>query len=118
MAELNRDATTAAERRERVFQSVGRGGEIRGKLEQHRAEPRSQPLRPRNEQIDRFTGIAKTTDVGEVAARLHGHQEARGRLPLPTVERRGFWEPVEGVVDLNRREDGRIVAEPPRRGEA
>jgi hypothetical protein len=56
--------------------------------------------------------IGEALHVGQVAAHLDGEDEPRRALLDPTGDSRAVREPVEGVVDLDRVKELRVVLEP------
>ncbi len=92
--------------------------ERRRELEQHGAQPITQPGRAVEQPGHRFGRLTQPPDVGEVPAGLHGHHEV-GRGPAaPLREHLPTRQPVEGVVHLDRAEPGRVVLEPEPLGNA
>src|SRR4029077_12875660 len=81
-------------------------------------------LRRVRERLDRLeialrvpAHLAPPLDVRYLATPLDGEPKAARRLLHPSLDRGLGRQPVEGVVDLDRVEDGRVVIEPESRRE-
>src|SRR5215210_103489 len=102
------------QRRERGGQPLVVPLEGRRQLPENGAHLRRRHERrdPLVEERDPRLQAGEPLDVRDVAAHLHGEEEA-GRAPLgPATHGRDIREPVEGVVDLDRVEEPRVVAKP------
>src|SRR5215210_2831322 len=93
--------------------------EVAGQLPQHRAD-----LRRADERTDALVEplqsrpqIRQPLEVRQVPARLHREQEIRRALDDPPLDRRDARKPIEGRVDLDAVEQGRVVSEPPAGGQ-
>ncbi len=89
--------------------------EVGGELPQHRAHLRrlDERLDPLVEALEPATKVGEPLHVGQVTARLDREQESGRCLLDPPGDGSAGGEPVEGVVDLDRVEQRRVVLEPP-----
>ena len=87
------------------------------KLVEDRTERRTQFFCPRKEQIERSLRILQLFHVRQETAGLHGKREPSRGGGTPSPEHVSARKAVEGVVDLDRIEVRRVMAEPPRGGE-
>src|SRR5690606_34588253 len=87
-------------------------------LQEEGPEPGPERRRPVDESADGLDRVGEALDVGEVAARLHGHDEAGRGLFAPPLEHRPLGQPVEGVVHLDRGELLGVPLQPAALGQA
>src|SRR5690606_25606784 len=87
--------------------------EVRGKLEQDRAELAAQRAKPRIHELDRAsTCFAKTLPVCDVLRRLPRKYELGGRAVTPLTDGVESGRAIEGAVYLGRDELCRVPWEP------
>src|SRR5262249_46052192 len=89
-------------------------GPPRRQLIQHGAERCAELRRPREEAMQRVARLFQFLHVRQVAARLHRIEKSARRALSPCVERVGFREAIERVVDLDRIEALGVILEPSR----
>ncbi len=111
MSELDRNADPG-QGLERSVEGGGVESEIRRQLQEHGAELGPEAGHSFAEALDRLLGIAESADVGEVAARLHGHHKVSGNSGGPAGEGGRLRKAVEGVIDLDGRKSLGVVVEP------
>src|SRR5581483_1836303 len=100
---------------QRVRQPLVVPRKVGRQLPEHRAE-----LRRADERVDalveashRLAHVGQPLQVGHVPARLDAEEKARRALLDPARDRLHRRQAIEGVVDLDGVEQGRVVPEPP-----
>jgi hypothetical protein len=88
------------------------GVELGRELEEHGAQRGAERPHAAEQAIERRSRRFEPLEMGEEAAGLHGEQEVVAGLRAPGAKGRLAGQPVERVVELDRREVARVERQP------
>src|SRR3954451_19628367 len=112
MTELDGHPDVVWDRAEQPVERIVVSRERRRELHEQRTEPLSEWADDLQEPAEVRIGVTKATDVRHVPAELHGEDEPGRGDGAPSVDHRGRRQPIEGGVQLDRREPICVPGQP------